>query len=210
MITTLSSRFASISAQAQASSSRYAHCYHPSFSPLYQHFISMICDVCFPFVHDIDELAYIAAACWPAFVKPLLVSGASPDDVAPSEDTRLRLIRAFTPRVTHALESLYPRSMNAQDWSAANDEDISFSNELHAPTSVPPLQDSIHSLPRMSRFILLASYIASTNPAKSDLRMFGRGVDEKKRRRGRARTTTKGPSKVKRLVSEFFCLLTWL
>ena len=202
MITTLSSRFAAISAQAQASSSRYAHCYHPSFNPLYGHFISMICDICFPFVHDIDELAYIAAACWPAFVKPLLVSGTPLDDAAPTEDTRLRLIRAFTPRVTHALESLYPRSMSAQDWCATNDDqpdaDI-LSNEPHVPTSVPPLQDSIHSLPRISRFILIASYIASTNPAKSDLRMFGRGVDEKKRRRRRAQTTTKGPSKVKRL-----------
>jgi len=191
MITTLSSRFTAISEQAQAS--RYAHCYHPSFNPLYGHFISMICDVCFPFVHDIDELAYIAAACWPAFVKPLLVSGVHANDTAPTEDTRLRLIRAFTPRVTHALESLYPRSMSAQDWSAANDD------QPDPDSLLAPLQDSIHSLPRMSRFILIASYIASTNPAKSDLRMFGRGIDEKKRRRRRAQTTTKGPSKVKRL-----------
>lgn len=190
MITTLSSRFTAIS--AQASSSRYTHCYRPSFSPLYGHFISMVCDVCFPFVHDIDELAYVAAACWPAFVKPLLVSSG---DAAPTEDTRLRLIRAFTPRVTHALESLYPRLMNAQDWSAANDDQPD--GDIYAPTSVS-LQNSIHSLPRMSRFILIASYIASTNPAKSDLRMFGRGVDEKKRRRRRAQNPVKGPSKVKR------------
>ena len=86
--------------------------------------------------------------------------------------------------------------MNAQDWSAANDDQPD--GDIHAPTSVS-LQDSIHSLPRMSRFILIASYIASTNPAKSDLRMFGRGVDEKKRRRRRAQNPVKGPSKVKRL-----------
>ncbi|KAJ4483499.1 origin recognition complex subunit 5 C-terminus-domain-containing protein [Lentinula aciculospora] len=39
------------------------------------------------------------------------------------------------------------------------------------------------SLPRLSQFILVAAYVASTNPAKSDLRLFGRGTDEKKRRR---------------------------
>jgi len=36
------------------------------------------------------------------------------------------------------------------------------------------------ALPRTSQFILVAA-LASTNPAKSDLWMFGRGLDEKKR-----------------------------
>jgi origin recognition complex subunit 5 len=35
----------------------------------------------------------------------------------------------------------------------------------------------------MSKFILIASFLASMNPARSDLRMFGRGLDEKKRKR---------------------------
>ena len=39
------------------------------------------------------------------------------------------------------------------------------------------------SLPRMAKFILVAAFLASTNPAKSDLRMFGRGPDERKKRR---------------------------
>jgi len=208
IITTLSSRFASISAQAKASSSKRAHCYHPSFSQLYGHYISMICEVCFPFIHDIDELAYIAAARWPGFIKPLLLS-VSPDDVAlkaPTEDTRLRLIRAFTPSVTNALESLHPRLMNAVDWSTANEPDPNILNQPFQPPtmknmmSVQLQQDtsSINSLPRMSKFILIASYIASTNPTQTDLRMFGRGLDEKKRRRRnvKVQTKAKGPSKV--------------
>lgn len=208
IITTLSSRFASISAQAQASSSKRAHCYHSSFSQLYGHYISMICEVCFPFIHDIDELAYIAAARWPGFIKPLLLS-VSPDDVAlkaPTEDTRLRLIRAFTPSVTNALESLHPRLMNAVDWSTANEPDPNILNQPFQPPtmknmmSVQLQQDtsSINSLPRMSKFILIASYIASTNPTQTDLRMFGRGLDEKKRRRRnvKVQTKAKGPSKV--------------
>ncbi|KAJ3839619.1 origin recognition complex subunit 5 C-terminus-domain-containing protein [Lentinula raphanica] len=39
------------------------------------------------------------------------------------------------------------------------------------------------SLPRLSQFILIAAYIASMNPPKSDLRLFGRAADDKKRRR---------------------------
>ncbi|KAM6496554.1 Origin recognition complex (ORC) subunit 5 C-terminus domain containing protein [Amanita muscaria] len=56
-------------------------------------------------------------------------------------------------------------------------------------------------LPRLSKFILIAAFIASTNPSKSDIRMFGRGLDEKKRKRRRTASTTgsktgSGPSKV--------------
>ncbi|KIK67508.1 hypothetical protein GYMLUDRAFT_874867 [Collybiopsis luxurians FD-317 M1] len=43
------------------------------------------------------------------------------------------------------------------------------------------------SLPRISQFILVAAYIASMNPAKSDLRMFGRGADGEKKRKRRGR-----------------------
>jgi origin recognition complex subunit 5 len=53
----------------------------------------------------------------------------------------------------------------------------------------------------MSQFILVAAFLASTNPAKSDLRTFGRGLDEKKRkRRGGARKKgvgKSGPSRVR-------------
>lgn len=211
IVKTLSSRFTSISQQAVNSSSKCAHCYDPSLSQLYAHYIALICGVCFPFVHDIDELAYIAAARWPGFVKPILSSAHSNGAVRiPSEDTRLRLIRIFNPTVTNALESLHPRLTNAADWAAANEPDANVLDQpfgqIHSPAAKPgtgigTLQDAdLSSLPRMSKFILVASYIASTNPAKSDLRMFGRGLDEKKRRRRvvKVQSKTKGPSKVNR------------
>lgn len=161
--------------------------YGPAFEQLYTHYIAMVCEVCFPFTHDIDELAYIAAARWPGFVKPVL-SSSSP----PSEDTRLRLLRAFTPTITSALESLHPRLTNAADWAAANDPDPNILNQpLHPTPSAQQPENGLSSLPRMSKYILVASYIASTNPAKSDLRMFGRGLDEKKRRRRGTRVQTK-------------------
>ncbi|KAF7760444.1 hypothetical protein Agabi119p4_11120 [Agaricus bisporus var. burnettii] len=161
--------------------------YGPAFEQLYTHYIAMVCEVCFPFTHDIDELAYIAAARWPGFVKPVL-SSSSP----PSEDTRLRLLRAFTPTITSALESLHPRLTNAADWAAANDPDPNILNQpLHPTPSAQQPENGLSSLPRMSKYILVASYIASTNPAKSDLRMFGRGLDEKKRRRRGTRVQAK-------------------
>jgi len=187
--------------------------YHPALLPLYTHFASILYSICSPFTHDPHELMYISAARWPGFVQPILdehlskielrrlqreASDMDVDDnelelklAPPPEDTRMRLTRLFTPSITAALESLYPRLTNAWSWAQEN-----------APESdlltIPPANafsfksktgnngqdtNTADVLPRMSKFILVAAFLASTNPAKTDLRMFGRGLDEKKKRR---------------------------
>ncbi|KAH9849423.1 origin recognition complex subunit 5 C-terminus-domain-containing protein [Lenzites betulinus] len=127
----------------------------------------------------------------------------------PTEDVRLRLTRLFTSSFTAALEALHPRLTHAAHWA-----------HTHTPPddllSVPPAHASqtlythiatvtaqadaeagvsvgLEALPRMSKFILVAAFLASTNPARSDLRMFGRGLDERSRRRRRKTGTPRKP-----------------
>lgn len=199
--------------------------YHPSLEPLYHHFVSVLCDVCFPFTHDPQELEYIAAARWPGFAQPVLDEhqrkveslrerrdGMDVDDEQleedenefspPSEDVRMRLSRLFNPSLTSALEVLYPRLTNASDWAMANQPEPDILAK-HPGQVIPmkgamPKQDEsgIDVIPRMSKFILVAAFLASTNPAKSDLRMFGRGLDEKKRKRRANKSAKSGPAKV--------------
>jgi len=190
--------------------------YHPSLIPLYTHFIILLTDICFPFIHNPHELQYIAAARWPGFVKPVLDEYQRQRDgdvdmdeeeedenmeeeeaenkpkntfALPSEDTRMRLTRLFNSSFTNALEALLPRISNATDWALSNQPPT---NLLSQPLTQPPHPKnelggtntlSLNSLPRISKFVLVASFLASTNPAKSDMRMFGRGLDEKKRKR---------------------------
>ncbi|KAJ3507727.1 hypothetical protein NLJ89_g6139 [Agrocybe chaxingu] len=183
--------------------------YHPALASLYTHFIITLCDICFPFTHDPQELQYIAAARWPGFVKPVIDAYSQQLDermdedglefTPPSEEVRVRLIRYFNPTFTSALEALLPRLTNATDWAKANEPPpnlLSLPRTSSAITSSTSKADSssIRALPRMSKFILVASFLASTNPPKSDLRMFGRGLDEKKRRR-RATAKTSGKTK---------------
>ena len=192
--------------------------YHSSLQGLYSHFVAIVCDVCYPYTHDPQELQYIASARWPGFIKPIHEQRANPTNSAtddtedtdiepPSEDVRVRLIRLFTPSLSHALESLYPRHTNASDWAAAHEPEADLlslppmeaSMHLGAANATAKGQSGAHSnntslvghLPRLSKFILVASFLASTNPAKSDLRMFGRGLDEKKKRRRRTQATLK-------------------
>jgi origin recognition complex subunit 5 len=194
--------------------------YHPSLLPLYTHFASLLCSICHPFTNDPYELAYISAARWPGFVQPVIdehnhllsiseEEAEDPGEIPPiSEDTRMRLTRHFTPSLTAALEALYPRLMNAAEWASANQppEDLldpsSISTraaDLEHRTTGTTTKTGFTSLPLLSKYILIASFLASTNPPKSDLRMFGRGLDEKKRkRRTRKGPGKSGPAKVRR------------
>ncbi|KAF9044313.1 hypothetical protein BJ165DRAFT_1405152 [Panaeolus papilionaceus] len=68
-------------------------------------------------------------------------------------------------------------------------------------SSAPEFATDMRKLPEMRKYIILESFLASTNPAKSDLRMFGRGIDDKKRKRriqklsGKPKANT-GPAKI--------------
>lgn len=190
----------------------------PVLLPFYRQFLSTLYDVCSPFTKDPDELAYIAAARWPGFVAPVLgeyqrlrdEAHENPESdgefelTAPTEDARIRLIRLFTPSFTTALEALYPRSSNAAEWAAENQPrrnllSSGFSGANLVDRSVSPAsQGSLTDvLPRMSKFILLAAFLASTNPTKSDIRMFGRALHEsRKRKRGAVASGRGGSVKV--------------
>ena len=193
--------------------------HNPVLLPLYHQFLSTLYDVCSPFTKDPNELAYIAAARWPGFIAPILdeyrrLLDEAGDDTgdeeevfeltAPTEDARIRLIRLFTPSFTTALEALYPRLSNAAEWAVDNKPQrnllssgfsgANLIDKLVPQTSQGTLTDV---LPRMSKFILLAAFLASTNPTKSDIRMFGRALDErKKRKRGIVASTRGGTVKV--------------
>lgn len=190
--------------------------YQSSLTSLYTHFITTLCDVCYPFTHNPQELQYIAAARWPGFCKPLLDQYKASGDIdmesgeafpPPTDDVRMRLTKTFNPTLTAALEALLPRLTNAADWALANapPDDLLMLPRTQGvqPTGTQsgvPQGTALAALPRMGKFILVAAFLASTNPAKSDVRMFGRGLDERKRKRRATRATGKtrggGPSKV--------------
>ncbi|KAG1865655.1 OPT oligopeptide transporter protein-domain-containing protein [Suillus tomentosus] len=177
--------------------------YHPSLLPLYEQYVEHVYNVCSLYTTDIRELQYIAAARWPGFVKPVLQeqsevnADGDPDPdgtrnelTLPASDGRMRLLKFFTPSLTAALDVLYPRLTNAADWALANDPDMQAPEEAQRQINTEG-SIIVDHLPRMSKFILLAAFLASTNPAKSDVRMFGRGADKQKRRRRKSASPKK-------------------
>ncbi|KAI0371882.1 hypothetical protein BV20DRAFT_978516 [Pilatotrama ljubarskyi] len=224
----LTSTFPPRTSQESTTSAADPDAYNPALKPLYAHFLATLYSACGPFTHEPAELAYIAAARWPGFVQPVLDAHrlrlrdaedhhpnfprAEPSEEhnalkPPGEDVRLRLTRLFTPSLTVALESLYPRLTHAAHWARTQAPPADL---LSAPPAEAALTLRAHvaqretetgagaaagleALPRMAKFVLVAAFLASTNPARSDLRMFGRGPDERAKRRRRKVGTPRKP-----------------
>ncbi|KAF9221234.1 small oligopeptide transporter [Gyrodon lividus] len=169
--------------------------YHPALQPLYEQYADLLFNTISTYTNDPLELQYVAAARWPGFVKPVIdqhnelaqqaeVNGADPPVLdSPETEGRLRLFKYFLPTFTAALDTLYPRLTNAADWAADNDYDQGQESGDDGPKRKMLSNVKVDHLPRMSKFILIAAFLASTNPAKSDMRMFGRGAEERKKKR---------------------------
>ena len=183
--------------------------YHHALQPLYEQYVETLYNTVSVYTNDPIELQYVAAARWPGFVRPLInqyeelvqqaeEEGSDPPELEPpATDGRLRLFKFFLPTFTAALDALYPRLNNAADWAADNDYNAGqssvaancdgLSNKVKPASGI-----KVDHLPRMSKFILIAAFVASTNPPKSDLRMFGRGAEERKKRRRKSASPKKG------------------
>jgi hypothetical protein len=185
-----------------------AHTYAASLAPLHGAFCAALHATLAPFAPAPDALAAVAAARWPGFVLPLLDAhaaslaaaagdedadgdgeGATGDEALepapPAEDTRMRLLRLFTPSFAAALDALAAGASDAAGWAAADAAaaDTHAVGSALAPSTTGA--DALRALPRLQRFVLLAAYLASTNPAKADARVLGRLADG--RGRGRRR-----------------------
>ncbi|GJJ15080.1 hypothetical protein Clacol_009355 [Clathrus columnatus] len=203
--------------------------YNPSFKPLYSHFIATLINICTVFLVDEIELGYIASACWPIFVQPILnqwrlqmEQSDNPQLTLPDEDARIRLTKYFSPLISHALEMLYPRTQHITEFVRENKlpEDIYLSDILqtssifqiknkdistshsrtHGGRDVP-VPPHIQALTTIAKYILVAAFLASHNPPKSDLKLFGRSSNEKGRRKKgggtvKSRAVSRGKAKV--------------
>ena len=165
------------------------HAYHPALAQLYAQYVDTLCSICTPFTRNPHELSYVAVAQWPSFVAPVLEAqrDANQFHLIP-EDVRLRLLRVFLPSFTAALEALLPRRMHARAWSLTSDvSDGPASDEKSVGMT-------IRSLSTLQKYILLAAFLASSNPSRTDIRMFARSRETRSKRR-RGGGTRKAPQR---------------
>ena len=112
----------------------------------------------------------------------------------------MRLFRVFLPSFTAALEALLPRRMHARAWCQMPDPS-------EAPVvDVRNVETVTRSLPTLQKYILLSAFLASSNPPRTDVRMFARSHDprSKRRRGGGTRRTPQRSSSTPAKVGSLF------
>uniref|UniRef100_W5NEJ3 Origin recognition complex subunit 5 n=1 Tax=Lepisosteus oculatus TaxID=7918 RepID=W5NEJ3_LEPOC len=130
----------------------------PAYSPeLYGTYINILLGVFFTVCRDLRELRHLAALNFPKFCEPL-EKGEGNGSVS------LSLSKGNPPHLVHSLSfSVTLRVSSASCLSLSG----------HLSVSSPGLSAHAHvELPCHSKFLLIAAYLASYNPARTDRRFF--------------------------------------
>ena len=178
-----------------------------SSHPLYPRFLDLLIATILPLISSpILDLDYIAEALWPIYTaslpphaEQLVLDKPYPDpnNPPPPLPITVKLLTDLKHQmaipIAAAIEDLIPRQVGPAEFTAAM---IPRPRQIHR--SVPKGASLAMGLPLCAQYLIIAGYCASYNPAKSDLRLFGRGTgpDGKKRRGGGTRRAGYGRVRV--------------
>ena len=79
-----------------------------------------------------------------------------------------------------AVQVLYPRNKSAEEWARENEPTVPLSLDntsakwLLTTSSIEKEEKPYAELPRMARFLLVASYLCSYNPTRADVRIISK------------------------------------
>ncbi|CDS42840.1 origin recognition complex subunit 5 [Echinococcus multilocularis] len=128
----------------------------PVDSPRYARFIDILLTVCLPVTRNTNELLFLAQFNWKAFDEPVAHGLVAADDEWGQYHYAL-------PTLKRSLSTIYLRPEH---------DDTQSSDLGKSCPEIQPVQTNLHALelPLYPRYLLLAAYIASYNPKKSDKR----------------------------------------
>ncbi|XP_075439800.1 origin recognition complex subunit 5 [Ascaphus truei] len=134
--------------------------YHPEFSAeFYASYINILLGVFYTVCRDIKELRHLAALNFPKFCEPVIRAEAKETDAH-------KLWRNIEPHLKKAMQTVYLREISSSQWERMQQED-------REAAQLKGLSAHAHvELPYYSKFLLIAAYLASYNPARTDKRFF--------------------------------------
>ncbi|XP_030644506.1 origin recognition complex subunit 5 [Chanos chanos] len=134
---------------------------HPSYpQELYSFYINILLGVFYSVCRDLRELRHLAALNFPKFCEPL------ENGEAKESDTH-KLWRNIEPHLKKAMQTVYLREISSVQWEQQQEM---MEKEAMAPKGLSAYTHV--ELPYYSKFLLIAAYLASYNPARTDRRFF--------------------------------------
>ncbi|XP_050638672.1 origin recognition complex subunit 5 isoform X7 [Macaca thibetana thibetana] len=137
-----------------------SHYHPPEYSAdFYAAYINILLGVFYTVCRDLKELRHLAVLNFPKYCEPVVKGEAS------ERDTR-KLWRNIEPHLKKAMQTVYLREVSSSQWEKLQKDDTD-------PGQLKGLSAHTHvELPYYSKFILIAAYLASYNPARTDKRFF--------------------------------------
>lgn len=137
-------------------SSDHPEDYSPEF---YASYINILLGVFYAVCRDIKELRHLAALNFQKFCEPVVKGEAKEADTH-------KLWRNIEPHLKTAMQTVYLREISSSQWEKIQQED-------REASQLKGLSAHAHvELPYYSKFLLIAGYLASYNPARTDKRFF--------------------------------------
>jgi hypothetical protein len=130
------------------------------------------------------EIATVCAAVWPLYISPILNDWQAANDRGEDYEIPLgapgRLASMWRGKIAAAAQAVYPRMKTAEGWARENEPAVPLSldnptaNSLLTTSSTGKDEKPYADLPRMARFLLVASYLCSYNPTRADVRIISK------------------------------------
>uniref|UniRef100_A0A8D2ZR86 Origin recognition complex subunit 5 n=1 Tax=Scophthalmus maximus TaxID=52904 RepID=A0A8D2ZR86_SCOMX len=134
---------------------------HPSYSAdFYSSYINILLGVFYSVCRDLRELRHLAALNFSKFCEPVA------EGKVKETDTH-KLWRNIEPHLKKAMQTVYLREVSSLQWEQMQqmeEKETGVVRGLSAHTHI--------ELPYYSKFLLIAAYLASYNPARTDKRFF--------------------------------------
>ncbi|XP_066489952.1 origin recognition complex subunit 5 isoform X2 [Tiliqua scincoides] len=137
-----------------------SHDHPPEYSfDFYAAYVNILLGVFYPVCRDLKELRHLAALNFSKYCEPVVQGAAN------ERDTR-RLWKNIESHLKKAMQTVYLREISSSQWERLQQAD-------GEPGQLKGLSAHAHvELPYYSKFLLIAAYLASYNPARTDKRFF--------------------------------------
>lgn len=169
--------------------------------PLYPRFLDLILSTLLPLTSLPSEIEYLSSTLWPIYTSTLpphfeqyLLKRPYPDPSSPPPPLSVTvklltdLKHQLSLPLTAAIESVLTRQIGRREFESAM-------NLVGGRKGVPKPPGM--ELPVVAKYLLVAGYCASYNPAKSDMRLFGRGTGPDRRTKKGGGTRRAGYGRVR-------------
>nr|XP_002740279.1 PREDICTED: origin recognition complex subunit 5-like [Saccoglossus kowalevskii] len=134
--------------------------YSPSF---YISYVNLLMSIFYMVCRDLNELRHLAQLNFPKYIEPILKGEATVEN-AP------KLWRNIQPHLQKALQTIYLREVSSAQWEKYQLENVEGAGSL---PNLLSLRSSVE-LPYYSKYLLIAAYLASYNPTRTDKRFFSK------------------------------------